>query len=62
MNNIHRISTHQKRQYLINKLISFGIYKKNNKHLYEWTLCELEAEYQNFDPNGLEISSNLQLK
>ncbi|MEH7749245.1 Fur-regulated basic protein FbpA, partial [Neobacillus drentensis] len=55
-------SAHQKRQYLINKLISFGIYKKNDKHLYEWTLCELEAEYQNIEPKELEISSILQLK
>ncbi|MFB5196691.1 Fur-regulated basic protein FbpA [Bacillus sp. AFS073361] len=62
MKKIKRISAHQKRQYLINELIRFGIYKKNNKHLYEWTLSELETEYQNIDASELELSSNLQLK
>ncbi|MBT2655774.1 Fur-regulated basic protein FbpA [Bacillus sp. ISL-18] len=34
-----------KKQYLIKRLIQSGIFKKNNKHLYEWTLTELEEEY-----------------
>ena len=34
-----------KKQYLIKRLIQFGVYKKNNKHLYEWSLTELEEEY-----------------
>jgi hypothetical protein len=39
----------QKRQYLIEELIKSGIYKKNNKHLYEWTLSDLEREYQSVE-------------
>ncbi|MGE6375903.1 Fur-regulated basic protein FbpA [Peribacillus muralis] len=34
-----------KRNFLINKLINEGIYKKNDIHLFEWTLTDLEEEY-----------------
>jgi hypothetical protein len=46
MANILRNAVQVKKQYLINKLIKSGIYKKNNKHLYELTLSDLEREYQ----------------
>lgn len=39
----------QTRQYFIEELIKSGIYKKNNKHLYEWTLSDLKKEYKNMD-------------
>ncbi|MDR7001135.1 Fur-regulated basic protein FbpA [Neobacillus niacini] len=45
----------EKRQFLIDELLKFGIYKKNNKHLYEWNLCELENEYQYIVTNDLAI-------
>jgi hypothetical protein len=44
----------QKRQFLINELIKNGIYKKNNKHLYEWTMSELEKEYLYIETSGVE--------
>lgn len=57
MKNSHRKAVQQKRQFLINELIRSGIYKKNNKHLYEWTLSELETEYQYIEINGMESST-----
>lgn len=35
----------EKRQNLIDRLIQLGVYKINNKHLYEMSLSELEEEY-----------------
>ena len=46
MKNLLRSAVQLKRQKLIKKLIKSGIYKKNNKHLYELTLGELEKEYK----------------
>ena len=37
--------TLEKKKFLIDQLISRGIYKKNNIHLYELRLRELEEEY-----------------
>ncbi|WP_228307793.1 Fur-regulated basic protein FbpA [Priestia sp. J2] len=34
-----------KKNWFINALLNFGIYKKGNRHLYELTLQELEAQY-----------------
>lgn len=45
MGNILRYAVQMKKKDLINKLIKMGIFKKNNKHLYELTLSELEEEY-----------------
>lgn len=45
MKNKLRNAAQQKRQYLIDELLKIGVFKKNNKHLYEWTLCDLEDEY-----------------
>lgn len=46
MQNLLRYAVQQKKQTLINELIKSGIYEKNNNHLYEWTLNDLEKEYQ----------------
>jgi hypothetical protein len=54
MKNLLRSAVQQKRQYLIDELIKSGIYKKNNKHLYEWTLSDLEEEYKYLEKNGLK--------
>ncbi|MBV7507943.1 Fur-regulated basic protein FbpA [Bacillus sp. sid0103] len=68
MKKLHRKAVQQKRQFLTNELIRSGIYKKNNKHLYEWTMSELETEYQYIETNRLESgkinegNSNFQLK
>lgn len=41
-----RYAVQLKKQKLIKKLIESGIYKKDNKYLYELTLSELEKEYK----------------
>jgi hypothetical protein len=51
-------SVQQTRQLLINELISSGIYKKNNKHLYELTLSELETEKWKLISNNCEGGNN----
>jgi hypothetical protein len=45
MANLLREAVQKKRQFLIDELIKSGIYKINDKHLYEWTLSDLENEY-----------------
>lgn len=45
MKKVLRNAVQLKRQKLINKIIKSGMYKKNNNHLYELTLSELEKEY-----------------
>lgn len=37
-----------RRKRLIDKLIAFNVYKKEDKHLFELTLSELENEYREF--------------
>jgi Fur-regulated basic protein A len=59
MKNLHRKAVQKKRQFITNELIKSGIYKKNNKHLYEWSMCELETEYQFIETNGLETSTKI---
>ena len=53
MKNLLRSAVQLKRQKLIKKLIKSGIYKKNNKHLYELTLSELEKEYKYIKKHSL---------
>lgn len=36
-----------RKRYLINSLISAGVYKKGELHLFELTLSDLEREYAN---------------
>jgi Fur-regulated basic protein A len=49
MQNTLRYAVQAKKEKLINKMIQSGIYKKNNKHLYELTLTDLEEEYKNME-------------
>ncbi|MCM3653239.1 Fur-regulated basic protein FbpA [Metabacillus litoralis] len=37
----------RRKEKLIKKLITRGVYKKDDKHLYELTLSEIESEYEN---------------
>lgn len=46
MGNLLRDAVEKKKQYLINQLITLGFYKKDNQHLFEWTLSDLEKEYR----------------
>ncbi|MDG4658150.1 Fur-regulated basic protein FbpA [Ectobacillus antri] len=46
MGNVLRDAINQKKQQLIEKLIASGVYKKDSKHLFEWTISELEKEYR----------------
>lgn len=48
MAKILRDAVEMKQQILINKLIKLGLYKKDDKHLFELTLSELEWEYKSF--------------
>jgi len=56
MGTVLRNAVQLKRQTLINKLIKVGIYKKDNKQLYELTLTDLEKEYEFM--NGLVPNLN----
>lgn len=38
-----------KRQFLIEELIKLGIFKINEKHLYEWSISELEKEFEDIE-------------
>ncbi len=51
MENLFRKAIEKKRNFLINKLISRGIYKKNGVHLFELTLSDLEEEYNKIGNN-----------
>ena len=48
MGNILRKAVEDKRKGLIERLIAFNIYKKEDKQLFELTLTELEHEYRRF--------------
>jgi hypothetical protein len=48
MGKILRQAVENRRNELINKLIAFGIYKKQEKQLFELSLSELECEYKQF--------------
>lgn len=48
MGNILRKAVEDRRKKLIDKLITFKIYKKDDKHLFELSLKELENEYRTF--------------
>ncbi|MEH7177627.1 Fur-regulated basic protein FbpA [Neobacillus vireti] len=51
MKNILRTAVQQRRQMLIDKLLKKGVFKKDDRHLYEWTLSDLEEEYKFFEAN-----------
>lgn len=46
MGEILRNAVEKRRQRLINKLIAFQTFKKDDKHLFELSLTELENEYK----------------
>jgi hypothetical protein len=46
MGQLSRAVTRRKEK-LIQKLLALGVYKKDEHHLYELTLSEIESEYQN---------------
>jgi hypothetical protein len=52
MKNLLRTAVQQRRQFLIEKLLKVGVFKKEDKHLYEWTLSDLETEYKYMETNG----------
>lgn len=45
MENLQQEALERKKNFLIEKLIRRGIYKKNNSHLFELSLSDLEDEY-----------------
>ncbi|AGK53536.1 hypothetical protein B1NLA3E_08870 [Bacillus sp. 1NLA3E] len=45
---ILRKAVEDRRKKLIEKLIAFNVYKKEDKHLFELSLTELENEYRGF--------------
>jgi hypothetical protein len=48
MDEIFRNSLEKRRKRLIDKLIAFDVYKKEDKHLFKLSLTELEYEYRRF--------------
>jgi hypothetical protein len=48
LNNILREAVERQKKLLIQKLIFQGVYKKDDKHLFELTLSELLEEYRFF--------------
>lgn len=46
MGNMIRQAIEKRKKHLIGKLLSNGIYKKNDLHLFELTLTELEEEFK----------------
>ncbi|TDL74312.1 Fur-regulated basic protein FbpA [Rhodococcus qingshengii] len=54
MKNILRTAVQQRRQYLIDKLLKIGVFKKEDRHLYEWTLSDLEREYEYMETNPVK--------
>ncbi len=48
MGDVFRKAVEDSRKSLIEKLIAFNVYKKDDKHLFELTLSELENEYKKF--------------
>jgi len=58
MENTLRHAAQVKEEKLINKMIQSGIYKKDNKHLYELTLSDLEDEYKVLENNDITITTN----
>jgi len=42
-----REAVYRRKEVLINKLLQFGVFKKDEQHLYELTLSEIEVVYKN---------------
>lgn len=58
MNNVLRNAVQQRRQFLIDKLIKIGVFKKEDRHLYEWTISDLEREYQYLESHHVRAKIN----
>lgn len=56
MKNILRTAVQQRRQFLIDKLLKIGVFKKEDRHLYEWTLSDLEKEYKHIESNPINAN------
>jgi hypothetical protein len=50
--NLLRKNGEDRRQFLIDQLLAFNIYKKEDKHLFELSLSELEEEYSKFQSHN----------
>lgn len=48
MGEVFRKSLEQRRKRVIDQLIAFDVYKREDKHLFELSLTELEFEYRRF--------------
>lgn len=48
MGEILRNAVENKRKKLIKKLIAYNVYKKEDKHLFELSLTDIENEYRKF--------------
>lgn len=57
MKNILRNAVQQRRQLLIDKLLKIGVFKKDDRHLYEWTLSDLEEEYKYIETNRFDSTT-----
>ena len=52
METLFQEALEKKKSLLIGKLIRRGIYKKNNTHLFEFSLSDLEEEYNKIQKNN----------
>lgn len=52
MGDILRNSVEERRQDIIDKLIVLDVYKKDDKHLFELTLMELDKAYKELEKNS----------
>lgn len=48
MSSVLRQAVENRRMELINKLIAYGVYKKDETHLFQLSLTDLEIEYKKF--------------
>lgn len=60
MKSLLRQAVQIQKQNLINRLIKSGIYKKNDTHLYELTLSELENEFKYIKKVSLETKMKVE--
>lgn len=51
MTHVLRTAIQEKRQFLMEELLKLGVYKKDDKHLYELTLTDLEEVFKYMETN-----------
>ncbi|MDQ0246706.1 hypothetical protein J2S09_004310 [Bacillus fengqiuensis] len=49
MGKVFREAIEKRKSFLINQLVNRGVYKKNDTHLFELTLSDLEEEYNKIE-------------